>query len=327
MPPQPPSDRAEIERQASLWTARLESGAMTEGDRHALAEWLEADPDHQWAFDRYCKLSAQLGEQLPVLANVDDSEALIARVAIRNRLVRWTGRTLALAAGLMLGGLAWWLMPQQVETRSAERRALTLADGSRVELNAQTRLAVNLGRHERRVRLQRGEVFFKVTSDAARPFVVQTPTGSVRVTGTAFNVRQMAAAEAEVTVLEGSVQVRAAGAEAPTSVAVREQARLASAAVVVRQLSAEEAQNAVAWRAGQVVAESALLSEVLERFAAYHGRDLVANREAAALRVGGRYSLDDLDGFLSAIEEALPVSVLRGDSGAVRVIMRPRTDR
>jgi len=38
---------------------------------------------------------------------------------------------------------------------------------------------------------------------------------------------------------------------------------------------------------------------------------------------GGRYSLDDLDGFLAAIEQALPVAVLRGSDGAVRVVARP----
>jgi transmembrane sensor len=102
-----------------------------------------------------------------------------------------------------------------------------------------------------------------------------------------------------------------------------EQARLADARVAVRALAAEEAQNVTAWRIGQVAVESAPLGEVLERFASYLGREIAVSPEAAALRVGGRYSLDDLDGFLAAIERVLPVSVLRGDAGAVRVVARP----
>jgi ferric-dicitrate binding protein FerR (iron transport regulator) len=43
--------------------------------------------------------------------------------------------------------------------------------------------------------------------------------------------------------------------------------------------------------------------------------------------VGGRYSLDDLDGFLSAVEIALPVSVLRGENGDLRIVARPQVER
>ena len=69
------------------------------------------------------------------------------------------------------------------------------------------------------------------------------------------------------------------------------------------------------------------LDEALARFASYHARPIVVEPAAAGLGVGGRYSLDDLDGFLAAIEQALPVSVLRGERGAVRIVANPRADR
>ena len=61
------------------------------------------------------------------------------------------------------------------------------------------------------------------------------------------------------------------------------------------------------------------LSAALARFARYHGRGITAAPEVANLSVGGRFSLDDLDGFLVALEAALPVRVTRGLSGTVQV--------
>jgi ferric-dicitrate binding protein FerR (iron transport regulator) len=38
--------------------------------------------------------------------------------------------------------------------------------------------------------------------------------------------------------------------------------------------------------------------------------------------VGGRYSLDDLDGFFAALEQVLPVHVSRNLNGTVQVGLR-----
>lgn len=336
-------DREATEQQAALWTARLETGALTEADRHELAAWLDAHPDRRVLLTRYRELHAMLREQLPVLADAAEADALIASVAARHRRWRWAGRALAVAATIALMAAAWRMLPETMVTHSAERRALALADGSRLELNAQTSLEIALGRRERRVTLTRGEALFRVAPSAgqqnARPFVVTTPAGTVRVTGTVFNVRVAErssrreeaglARGVEVTVLEGTVQVRPASAEAdaPVPLAPNDQAMLAGTRVTVRTLSPDAAQNVIAWRVGQAAFESEPLAAALERFAAYHSRAITVSPDAAALRVGGRYSLDDLDGFLAAIEQALPIGVVHGADGAVRVVARPRAKR
>ena len=64
------------------------------------------------------------------------------------------------------------------------------------------------------------------------------------------------------------------------------------------------------------------LRDALARFARYHGRGITATPDAAVQRVGGRFSLDDLDGFFAALEEALPVRVTRNLNGTVQVSLR-----
>jgi transmembrane sensor len=317
--------RGQIDQQAALWSARLTTGSLSDAERLALAGWLEADPEHRWVLTRYRELCGQLDEQLPALLDPGETDALIAQTAAH---IRWRRRAWGLgtvAAVLALAGLIWGLMPQSVETLPAERRSLALADGSRVDLNARSKMQIDLGRRERRVRLSQGEAFFNVAHDSSRPFFVETPQGEIRVTGTIFNVRQTADAGVEVTVLEGAVQVRARTSPAdPVPLRPAEQARLGGREVAVQTLTPEAMQSALTWRTGQAAFEAAALGDALERFAAYTGREIVVSPEAGKLRVGGRYSLDDTDGFLAAIQQALPVSVLRGENGSVRIVMRTR---
>src|SRR5690606_5273789 len=114
----------------------------------------------------------------------------------RSRLKLFTGSAIAaMAAAIMFA--VWIAQPQtqfnEIATAVAQRQSITLSDGTKVDLNAHTRLEVATSASERRVRLAAGEAFFEVQRDPARPFIIETPAGSVRVTGTTFNVRSDAA--------------------------------------------------------------------------------------------------------------------------------------
>jgi transmembrane sensor len=313
------------EEQASLWAARLDGSALSAADRVELESWLAADPAHRALLSTYCQFSADLEQQLPLLAGARDELAeKTVGAASRSpwwRWPAWAGATLAAAAALAV--FLWPGQPQQLSTKLgtpvAERHRHTLADGSVIELNAQTAVAIEFGATERRARLAGGEAFFTIARDAARPFYVETPAGSVRVTGTEFNVRTGEGADLEVTVLEGSVQVRPGAAAAARSLRTGDRLVAAGGRVDVTALSPNQLNDTLAWRQGQVVFDGTPLREALGRFARYHGRTLTASEAAARQRVGGRYSLDDLDGFLSTLEEILPVRVARGFDGAIHV--------
>ncbi len=114
------------------------------------------------------------------------------------------GRWATAASLLLLAPLLWFVlgtglnssasnevsqtMAVDYATDTAEQQQLTLADGSDLEINANSQLSVALSDTERRVQLQQGEVFFSVARDTQRPFVISTDRGQIRVLGTAFNV-------------------------------------------------------------------------------------------------------------------------------------------
>ncbi|MGC4071438.1 MAG: hypothetical protein QM760_02750 [Nibricoccus sp.] len=86
-------------------------------------------------------------------------------------------------------------------------------------------------------------------------------------------------------------------------------------------MSAAEVANAVAWREGHVVFQETALTEAARRFAEYHGCIISVAPEVRELMLGGRFTLDDLDGFLRDLEAVLPVRVRREGSTSIRIEM------
>jgi transmembrane sensor len=328
MNPSRPHPLSEAEDQAALWAARLDGSDLGPADRAELEAWLAVDPARAELLERYRQLSSDLGELLPSL--VAAGGAAPASPPPRRLWNPWalvSAGLLATAAALVAVVL---VRPGRhgdtIATAVAQRRQFTLADGSRVELNANTSMVVENGSAERRVRLANGEAFFIVSKDARRPFIVETPAGSVRVTGTIFNVRTEAETELEVTVVEGSVQVRPGGDPAGELHRMGPGDCLSSSGrdVTLRRVSGAAVEDLLAWRQGAIVFTGTPLPEALARVGRYYGRQFTASPAAAAagLKLGGRYPTDNLDEFFGGIEQTLKVRATYDASGAVRVILR-----
>lgn len=86
---------------------------------------------------------------------------------------------------------------------------LTLADGTRVMLNSDSRIRFpdEFEGNERRVYV-RGEVYFKVAHDENCPFFVETEAMTVRVLGTEFNVKAYEGTGTATTLVSGRVGVK-----------------------------------------------------------------------------------------------------------------------
>ncbi len=314
------------EEQASLWAARLEGSELAPADRAELDAWLAGDAGRRELLSNYCQLSARLDRLVPQL--VDAGSVAMPPEPVRGAWAPWK----VAAAGLLAASLAvaavWIARPgdrmENLSTPVGKRGAFTLADGTRVELNANTSIFVENSSAARRVRLSNGEAFFVVSKDKARPFTVETPAGSVRVTGTIFNVFTEASSQLEVTVVEGSVQVRpgeAAGSQAQGPIVLGAGDRLTDqgGAVSLSALSGAEMQDTLAWRKGQIVCVGMPLSEALARYAHYHGRRITVSAAAGKVPVGGVYGLGDLDEFLAYVRQGLNLRVEQGADGLVRV--------
>jgi transmembrane sensor len=325
--PAPISDSGSDE-QASLWAARLECSELSASDKAELELWLSGDPARRELLSRYCTMSARLDF---AIAELESAGAIRPPGAAPARSAGFGGWKIALggmALAAVAAGVVWHgyasHRPETIAAANGERRSFTLSDGSKVELNANTSLLVENGRAERRVHLDSGEAFFVVSKDKSRPFIVETPAGSVRVTGTRFNVLSETASELVVTVEEGRVEVRpgqGGDVTTPDPFVLTPGDKLSSepAGTRLTPLSSGEVEDALAWRNGQIVCSGMPLSEVLARFAHYHGVRITTTAAAAGKRLNARFKLDDLDGFLTQLPQVLAVRVKHEADGSISV--------
>lgn len=97
----------------------------------------------------------------------------------------------------------------EVSTRPGSKSKILLPDGSVVWLNAGSKLTYtkDFGKEIREVTLT-GEGFFDVTKNIEKPFIINTTSISIKVLGTAFNVKAYPEdKQTEASLIRGSIEV------------------------------------------------------------------------------------------------------------------------
>lgn len=244
---------------------------------------------------------------------------------VRKREQRRRSLTRGIGVMVLLVGLGLWAVPfyrstDTISTRSANRQTLALNDGSRADLNARTEIKTDFRYGRRIVRLTAGEAFFAVASDPEHPFLVETPAGTVRVTGTRFNVRVLPGRAAEVTLLEGSVSVQHAGKE--RMLTPGGQLTFGDGGERQTELGAAELESVVAWREGRLMLDGLTVAEASARMGRYHGKNIEVDPAIGSVRLGGSCPLDDLSAFVQSLKATQVVTVLEGSNGGYRVLRR-----
>jgi transmembrane sensor len=231
-------------------------------------------------------------------------------VSARTRRAAKAGTALGIAL-LAFFGVRWHLaqpvFQQQLAAGTAQVLNVRLPDDSALELAASTRLEVTLYRDRREVVFDRGEARFEVAKAGARPFLVRTRGGEVRVVGTAFTIRDRGG-DIVVSVEHGRVAF--AGSE--LGAGERMTVRGGRAGGVERT----GGKGAASWRGGWMVFDDVPLAEALVEINAWR-RDPVALADARAgeARLTGSFRTDDPEGVLSLLPQVLPVEVRRGPRG------------
>ncbi|WP_454839123.1 FecR family protein [Pseudomonas hormoni] len=298
------------EQAAFAWLSLLHDQPSS-GDQATFSHWLQADPAHAEAYAR-AQVVWELSEgPARTLAN-EDAFALQRYLnsmsqSRRSGVRRWSG-ALAMAACLLLMlslGSGWqplrWVDDLGADYVSApgEIRTVTLADQSQVTLDADSAIAVDFTRGERRVQLRRGAGFFSVTH-TGEPFVVAAEKGQARVLGTQFEVR-LQPHGAQVTVLSGRVGVTADNHTEQQILTAGQQVAYGEGAADKLQTVDSEAQ--LAWRQGWLNYYKAPLADVVEDLRRYYpGRIVLLNDELAARRISGSFPGKDPQAVLSSLQ-------------------------
>ena len=187
------------------------NGDASDEERLEVLHWAEENEDNRKELMAYRSLCNTLIFNGELEKRASQNElGKKRRAVIFRRAVKAVGVAAAITVGVFFGFRHHETDTSiAVETLSAPAGLITesiLSDGTKICLNAGSKLEIiNYKKNERRVRLY-GEAYFDVTRDEMRPFIVETGKIAVRVLGTEFNVNSKGD-EHSVVLVRGAVQV------------------------------------------------------------------------------------------------------------------------
>ena len=308
---------------AARWAARLNARSVTTEELDHFYAW-RREPGNEAAYaraERVWRDARDLGEDPDIAAAIDAALERPTRPGFWPLLAR---RRLLLgglvAAPIAVAGGAWWTLQEAKvhETAPGERLAIVLADGSRVDLNTDTRIVVRLDKDARHIELERGEAMFAVKPDATRPFLVTAAGKSVRALGTRFSTYRTRDA-LQVVLVSGKVAVASAGApilhlDQPGATAFARTGNATTRGKVDLDL-------ATAWTTGKLLFRQTPLADAVAEMNRYSRRQLdLSDPALGRLKVEGLFDTGDTDSFVAAVSTIFALHARRDDD---RIILEP----
>lgn len=319
--------------------------AMKEDDYKAiynrLYEALPEFPDRQMSDTFKLKMEEELDKR-------DAPRKATAVIGFR----RW--RNYAAAAVLLLAmasGMYLYLQPDHrriFAAKDGERKSVRLPDGSQVIINSGSTLTLseNFDEVDREVTLE-GEVYFDITSNEKKPFVIHTKASEVKVLGTAFNVRAYPSEETEVaSLVRGAIQVRiktAAGfsekyllkpmqkmiIHKTEQVTVKEKAAPAEKkmqlmppridSMIINKIIDDVAETA--WTKNKLVFDDETLEEAALRMQKWYGIEIrFENPSLKSIRYTGSYEGETLEKVLEAIQYSIPMLKYKVENNGLYIL-------
>ena len=322
---------------AALWTLRLAEGEHA-GERELFEEWLEAAPVNRDAWEQ-----AERGWSLFDGADEDEileemrRHARNARPAAQSSWKRFAAAAAALLlvvsssivverTGLLSGAdNGRTTVPTAPVTAASITYAsgrefpklITLPDGSRLTLDAQSKVTARFGTNQRDIELVSGRAFFDVRHDSTRPFTVLA--GNLRLVdiGTKFDVERLRT-NVQVSLAEGRISVTAPGLPSPLLLSAGD--RLTAQGDTKPQVTRMPGDALPSWQTGFASFDNMKLSDAAAVLNRYPGPELVVrDPRVADLRVSGMFKLGDAERFGRTLEQIYPVRVKQAN-GEVEIV-------
>lgn len=315
---------AEIEDAAVDWVAKVERG-LTANERAILDQWLEDDTRHLGAFVRaqaawiHAERAMALGamseaetecppqESIAIEAAKDVGREDTARRVDRRTLLAGGG---ALAASIVAAGYLTIDRSLTIESSIGEVRRLTLAEGTTLTLDTDTRIEVARGSDDRKLKIVHGKLFLDIMSGAARPLIVESGGLLMEMTKGAFAVQSLLEGPLITLVADGRLLVSQGGGlfrQKRSLVLASDQAlTLPEGADLtadrVGPMAREQREQFLAWRDGMLAFGGEALSSAIRAFDRYGPMRIeISDPDLAAQKITGLFKADDPKGFATAV--------------------------
>lgn len=316
--------------EAAAWVLRAPEVRDDPDLGAALDAWRARSPAHAQAYADAADVCELIAEQAtsPELLQRRRDALDRARAAGRrrwgparpDRRMLAAGVAAAIAAPVTILGWRRFSTPdtETYATGHGEQRTLMLADGSRLSLDALTKVEVTLARTERRIALVSGRMNIEVAKDPERPLRVMAANSTVTAIGTVFTVERGVEAVV-VTLVEGRVAVRRAQGRPVEMKPGQEMTVAPSGRASLRE--GVDTNQAMAWRDGKLIFDDEPLATAAMRMNNYGARRIVVEGAAQDLRISGVFRAGDVEAFVGAVESYFAVDAAWD---ATKVVLRAK---
>lgn len=294
--------------EAITWLVRLTSGDVTNRELKDFEHWRRADSRHEEALAEARHLWVSMGIPLENYYQPNDISSFSKEEYYRRDLFRWE-IVLPVLLILSVGVFAQnWLTRWQYDQYSStgEQRMLSLEDGSKMWLDANSAADIHFSAGERLVRLAYGEAFFDVAHNSLQPFIVDAGAGKVKALGTAFGI-QRDENSMIVTVLSGNVEV----SHNARSLQLAENQQVAvTVGEDEEQITKVNAGQVLAWHKGKLIYENQSLSTILSALEHYDKRVIMFDNDALSnVKLSAIIDIHHLKDWYDGLQQSLPVNV------------------
>jgi transmembrane sensor len=314
-------------RQAADWFARLLASDFGERDREAFERWCAASDANA---DAYAEIAADhdlarlLADDALIVAATQKARIAYAGHGAASGIRRWAPLAAAALVVVAVGAGAWRMVHDAAATQTfatavGEQHTQTLADGTRLVLDTNTRVDARLDGNARELVLREGRIDIDVARDP-RPFWVVSGRGIVRDIGTRFEVERHGD-DVAVTLMSGAVKVSLAPSDGANeaTLAPGQQARFGAAGGIV-VADAEALDDASTWTQGTLVFKQRRLGDLIAEVNRYSTVQIrLADRSLADLRVSGVFHVGDQATLLEALRTGWPISTKRTSENEIEL--------
>lgn len=300
----------DIRQEAADWVIRSDIPGFP--DRAMFEVWRDADPRHAAAFERAKALWNEL-EHIPIASpsRVEDSHPRQDRPARnlrpRRMVVGAIAASLAAMVGIGMSDEFLILLQSDLRTSVGMHLDRKLPDGSNIELDDSSAVALDFTDTERRLKLLKGQVFVDVApvgSDERRPFIIEAANGETRALGTSFNINRVGAT-VNVTAVTHRIMVTTTGPAAPSRKPVLspgQELRYGPDGGVALRVSSPAL--ATAWRHDRLILDRVTLAEASTILRRYSDAPIrLLDDKSDVLRVSGVFDAHDTEGTLRLIAD------------------------
>ncbi|OYD44661.1 hypothetical protein CHU00_15825 [Sphingobacterium cellulitidis] len=278
------------------------SGSASPEEKREVMDWVQADQNNKKEFEAlqntyYVSLWT---DDLEIQEEEEENIVSLVREPLWKKLLK-IAAVFLIGFSVLLNLKNYWEdkgsvssdKRQSVHVPSGQRVEVDLVDGSKVWVNANSKLEYPaiFNQSERIVHLD-GEGKFEVKPDEKLPFIVRTQDFDIKVLGTTFNVKSYRKKKNfETALIEGKVEITNIKSQQKIQLKPNELAKLENGKLVVSNFSSLDPYR---WTEGLLTFENESIEDILNRVEEYFGATIIIeNKNLKDKKYTGKFWIDD----------------------------------